>query len=122
MAFGVLLDFFEDLFETLRGKEFQGLLLLVLLVLLAGTVSYHVLEGWDFVDSLYFTVVTLTTIGFGDLAPKTSAGKLFTVAYIFVGLGLILAFINQTAKIALEKHHQRIMVREKNLKKTPSKK
>ena len=40
-------------------------------------------------DALYFSVTTLTTVGLGDLAPKTAPGKLFTVLYIFVGLGIV---------------------------------
>ncbi len=45
-------------------------------------------------DSLYFSTITLTTIGFGDFAPQTDAGKIFTIIYIGVGIGMILAFIN----------------------------
>ena len=122
MVLRTLLDFFEDLTETISGKDFQGLLILVILVILAGTMSYSFFEGWNLIDSLYFTVVTLTTVGFGDFAPKTDFGKLFTVAYLFIGLGLIFAFINQTAKTALEKHHQRIAMRESMMKQDSEKK
>ena len=55
--------------------------------------SYHYLEGWDFVDSLYFSVITLTTVGYGDFSPQTTGGKLFTIFYIFIGLGMILSFL-----------------------------
>lgn len=55
---------------------------------------YHFLEGWSYVDSLYFSVITLTTIGYGDFSPQTDAGKLFTIFYIIIGLGMILSFIN----------------------------
>ena len=44
------------------------------------------MEGWNLLDSLYFSVVTLTTIGYGDLSPSTAASKIFTIFYIFVGL------------------------------------
>jgi hypothetical protein len=44
------------------------------------------------VDAFYFSVTTLTTVGQGDLTPKTTIGKLFTVVYIFAGLGIILGF------------------------------
>jgi voltage-gated potassium channel len=49
-------------------------------------------------DSIYFSVTTLTTVGFGDPAPATAAGKIFTMVYIFVGLGVIGGFINVLAK------------------------
>jgi voltage-gated potassium channel Kch len=63
-------------------------------MILFGTVTYHFLEGWSWVDSVYFSVVTLTTVGFGDFAPQTDAGKIFTIFYIVMGIGMILGFIN----------------------------
>ncbi len=52
-----------------------------------GTVAYHLLEGWSLLDSLYFSVVTLATVGYGDLTPTTVPAKLFTVGYILSGSG-----------------------------------
>jgi len=43
--------------------------------------------------SLYFCVITLTTIGFGDFSPETTAGKMFTIVYVFVGLVFMMAFV-----------------------------
>ena len=64
------------------------------MIIITGTLVYHYLEGWSYIDSLYFSVVTLTTIGYGDFAPKTDEGKLFTILYIVAGIGMILSFIN----------------------------
>jgi hypothetical protein len=61
-------------------------------------VVYSVLEHWSLVDSLYFSVVTLATVGFGDLHPTTDASKLFTVGYIIAGIGIIAAFASELAK------------------------
>ncbi|MDN4474538.1 potassium channel family protein [Demequina sp. SYSU T00192] len=63
-------------------------------LLAVGTVVYHQLEGWSWVDSLYFSTVALTTVGFGDLTPTSDGAKLFTVAYLFVGVSILLAFLN----------------------------
>jgi hypothetical protein len=71
---------------------------LALLALATGTVVYRVVEGWSWVDSFYFSSVTVTTVGFGDLAPTRDASKLFTVFYIFWGIGIISAFINERLK------------------------
>jgi voltage-gated potassium channel len=49
------------------------------------------------VDSLYFSVITLATVGYGDLAPVTTAGKLFTIIYILVGIGLFVAVARHLA-------------------------
>lgn len=70
----------------------------VIVVLGIGTVVYRSLEDWSWVDSLYFSIVTLTTVGYGDLAPTTDASKLFTVAYLAVGVSLLGATFNEILK------------------------
>jgi len=71
---------------------------LSLFVLGLGTVVYRILEDWSWVDSFYFSAVTLTTVGFGDLSPTTTVSKLFTVFYIFIGISLIGALLNEFLK------------------------
>ncbi|MBK9559200.1 MAG: two pore domain potassium channel family protein [Candidatus Microthrix sp.] len=66
--------------------------------LLTGTVVYHLLEDWSWVDSLYFSVVTLATVGYGDLAPTTDLSKLFTVVYLVSGMSLLAAYFNEVMK------------------------
>jgi voltage-gated potassium channel len=77
---------------------FRMLLALVVSLLLSGTTFFTLVEGWSVLDSLYFSVTTLTTVGFGDPAPATALGKIFTILYIFVGLGVLGGFINVLAK------------------------
>lgn len=79
--------------QALRQPETRGLVYATVLILVAGTIFYRVVEGWRWLDSLYFAVVTLTTVGYGDLTPQTDAGKIFTMFYILVGLGVIASFI-----------------------------
>ena len=57
-----------------------------------GAVFYHLVEGLNYVDAIYFTACTLTTVGYGDFTPQTDAGKIFTAAYTFVGIGIFLGF------------------------------
>jgi voltage-gated potassium channel Kch len=64
-----------------------------------GTVVYSALEGWSVVDSLYFSVVALATVGFGDLVPTTDVGKLFTVGYIITGIGILAAFARSSPSV-----------------------
>ena len=84
--------------KTIRSfvndKEYRDLLLTTIVILLIGTVAYHYIESWSWLDAFYFSFITLTTIGFGDFAPTTDAGKVFTIIYITIGVGIILAFIN----------------------------
>lgn len=63
-------------------------------LILTGTVAYRLFEDWSWVDSLYFSVVAVTTVGFGDLTPSTDASKLFTVAYVVAGVTIITAYLH----------------------------
>ena len=86
--------FLRTIISFLKDKDYRDLLFTTSIILGFGTVVYHYLEGWDWIDSLYFSVITLTTIGYGDFSPQTTGGKLFTIFYILIGLGMILSFIN----------------------------
>ena len=86
-----------------RDPQFRTLTILVVVMLVGGSAFYYVVEGWSVVDSFYFCVTTLTTVGFGDPAPDTTLGKLFTTFYIFAGVSLIAGFINTVAKETLRR-------------------
>ena len=63
--------------------------LVVLLANLAGVIGYQLIEGWSFFDSLYMTVTTLATVGFGEVHPLTAPGRVFTIFLILVGVGAL---------------------------------
>ena len=80
----------------------------VMLLLGIATLVYHSLEDWGWVDSLYFSVVAGTTVGFGDLAPSTDASKLFTVFYILLGVAAITTYLNLSLRrMSLRVSHHR---------------
>jgi len=85
---------FKTLISFLRDKEYQDLLFSTTLLIGFGSIVYHYLEGWSWIDSIYFSIITLTTIGYGDFSPQTDGGKLFTIFYIIIGVGVILSFVN----------------------------
>ena len=89
---------FTALRAMLRDPEGKIILGWAVAQIVLGTIVYGWLEGWSPVDALYFSVVTLATVGFGDLHPTTDAAKLFTVLYIVVGLGVFAAFISELTK------------------------
>ncbi len=62
--------------------------LLIILILGFGTFGFHLIEGWSFIDSLFMTSITLTTVGFGEVHPLSDGGKLFTLVIIFFGAGI----------------------------------
>ena len=100
--------FCETIISFLQDDEYRDLLITTIIILMIGTLTYHYVEGWSVVDSLYFSVVTLTTIGYGDFTPQTDAGKIFTIIYIVVGIGMILSFIN-----TIQHHYTYMRYREK---------
>ncbi|MBU0635595.1 potassium channel family protein [Candidatus Micrarchaeota archaeon] len=99
-----LIQLARGVWQALRDPEIGGLIILVIGVLAIGTLFYNHVESWGIVNSLYFSVITLTTVGYGDFFPVTTLGKLFTIVYIFVGIGIILLFISKIAKTAWESH------------------
>jgi voltage-gated potassium channel Kch len=83
---------------TLRhDPQFVSLGLLAAVAIASGTGFYTLVEGLRVVDAFYFSVVTLTTVGYGDFAPQTDAGKLFTALYVLVGVGILLSFVTTVA-------------------------
>ena len=103
-----------------RDPQFRYLTFLVVITLLGGTIFYSLVEGWSVVDAFYFSATTLTTVGLGDLAPKSTVGKLFTVVYIFAGLSIILGFIDTVAKQTLSRHTGRVGREEGQEEDTPT--
>lgn len=83
------------------------LLAALIIIILGGTVFFHEVEGWTWVDSYFFTVVTLSTVGYGTPVPVTALGKIGTTVFIFVGLGIFALAIQQFAAYSLERreHH-----------------
>jgi voltage-gated potassium channel len=97
--FVMLRRFVRAIVDARRSDQaFRILLALVVSLLVSGTTFFTLVEGWSVLDSFYFSVTTLTTVGFGEPAPTKALGKIFTILYIFVGLGVIGGFINVLAK------------------------
>jgi hypothetical protein len=65
-----------------------------LTLLVIGTVVYKLLEDWSWVDSIYFSVIAVTTVGFGDITPSTDASKIFTVVYVLVGISIVTSYLH----------------------------
>jgi hypothetical protein len=75
-----------------EDPDFRALALTVFGLLGSGTIFYMLVEGWRFVDALYFSTIIVTTIGLGQGPPDSDAAKLFTIAYALVGIGVLVAF------------------------------
>ncbi len=100
-AFRYLRHLMGGLRFAFREPQVQALVLLAGSLIGVATVFYRLVEGWSIIDSLYFSVVTIATVGYGDLAPHTVLGKLFTIVYIFAGIGLFVAAATAIAQAVI---------------------
>jgi voltage-gated potassium channel len=81
-----------------RDPETKALPVVVGVLLLSGTIFYWSVEDWTIIQALYFSVVTLATVGYGDLTPTTDFSRIFTIIYIFIGLGVLVLFLSAIAQ------------------------
>ncbi|WP_204114338.1 potassium channel family protein [Shimia biformata] len=65
-----------------------------------GTVFFRYVEGWSWVDAYFFSVITLSTVGYGHPVPDTNIGKIGTTVFVFIGLGIFALVIQQVAEVA----------------------
>lgn len=99
----------HSIFKGVRSDpEFRSLAVLALIIVTSGTVFYRFVEGWSTLNSIYFTVATLTTVGYGDYSPTTTAGKIFTIAFILTGVGVIFAFLSRLVLFSVKGVEQEI--------------
>lgn len=77
-------------------------------VLLIGTFAYHWLEGWSYLDSLYFCVVSLVTVGYGDLTPTTPLAKAFTIGYVINGVVILLTLFDRIRVVRMRRFGNRV--------------
>lgn len=83
------------LVDVIQDRESRPVFLWAASALLVGTLVFHWLEGWSLLDSLYFSVVTLATVGYGDFTPTTPAAKVFTILYVINGISILLALLDR---------------------------
>jgi voltage-gated potassium channel len=67
-----------------------GAFIVIMVLITIGTTFYYFVEGWSWIDSLFFAVSYLTTVGHATMVPLTDIGKIFTSAYLLVGVSLAL--------------------------------
>ncbi|QBF31754.1 potassium channel family protein [Thalassococcus sp. S3] len=82
------------------------LVLSLMMVVLSGTVFFKLVEGWTWLDAYFFTVVTLSTVGYGSLVPATPLGKIGTTVFIFVGLGVFAFAVHQFGTFTMRKREE----------------
>ena len=90
-------------------------LVLLIAVTLVGTFGFMVLEQTSLFDALYFSIVTIATVGYGDITPSTPAGKVFAIFLIITGVGIFLGVIANTTDLLLSKREKKMRMEKLNM-------
>ena len=67
----------------------QKSIVFILILFFIGTIGYSFIEGWSLFDSLYMTIITLSTTGFKEFQPLSLAGRIFTMFLIILGISFL---------------------------------
>jgi len=104
-------------------KPFRLPLILTVLVMLVGTIGYVVIDNFTVLDAIYQTAITFTTVGFGEMAPVSQTGRIFTINLIIAGfavfssaLGILVNELNKGEIVAILKE-RRMLYKIARLKK-----
>ncbi len=89
-----------------KDEEFRFLFVFIILLLIGANIFYVKVEHWSVIDALYFSVMTMATVGYGDLTPVSDISKLFTTVYAFLSIGSFVSFTAKTVQLILEKHNK----------------
>jgi voltage-gated potassium channel len=95
------------------SKHLVIALTLSAIIVVTGTMGYMVIEGWDFLDALYMTVITISTVGFMEVQPMGDMGHLFTIVLVFVGVGFTLYVAAAVVQFMVEGRIRIIMGRRR---------
>lgn len=96
-----------------RIRHLVIIILVSALLLVLGTAGYMLIEAWGLMDALYMTVITLTTVGYGEVHEITQAGRIFTVILILLGVGFCLYVAGSVIEFLLEGRIRIILGRRK---------
>jgi voltage-gated potassium channel len=94
-------------------KHFFISILLSILLILSGTVGYVIIEGWNTLDSLYMTVITLATVGYQEVHPLSDTGHLYTIVLIIIGVGFFLYAAGAVIQFMVEGRVRKLMGRRR---------
>ncbi|CAM9431755.1 unnamed protein product [Sphacelaria rigidula] len=96
--------------EDMKSRVWLYALLGVVGYLCTGVIVYSTVSGMGVLDALYFCVVTLTTVGYGDLSAHKTGTKIFACFYILVGVAMVGAFLAQLVEMLLNRQEQMLLM------------
>jgi hypothetical protein len=84
-------------------------------IITVGTVGFMITEGLSLSDALYFSIVTVTTVGYGDISPVSSSGKILSILLIITGVGTFLGVVANATEMLLQRHERKVRMEKLNM-------
>ena len=91
------------------------LLIVFLIIIIAGTVGIMIFEDLSVQDAIYFNIVTITTVGYGDIHPTTPSGKILSIIIVVLGVGTFLGVVANVTEMALQKREKKARMEKLNM-------
>jgi voltage-gated potassium channel len=127
---GERMDYAEQLDREIQKEKERAKRKIIYALVMLGAVYvvaiavFHYAEGWNWLDSIYFTTSTITTVGYGDMVPHTAVGRIFTIPLMWIGIAVGFYFIYTIQDYGKHKVERRIdwtlehveRIKEKHLK------
>jgi len=98
-------------------QKFGLIIILIILVIFGGTAGYQIIEGWTFIEALYMTIITISTVGFKEVGQLSNAGRIFTIFLILGGIVVITSGISLIFSSIIEGTFGEIIRRQRMEKK-----
>ncbi|MBL7129339.1 MAG: two pore domain potassium channel family protein [Ignavibacteria bacterium] len=99
----ILKNLFLSFIDVWKDIEFRILFVLILLLLLTGTIFYSEFEDHSIVDSLFFSVMIMSTIGYENITLMTTGAKIFTIVFAFISIGVFIALGSKVAFVFVDR-------------------
>ena len=100
--------------NTLRFR-LQFYLITLLVIIIFGTIAFKTIEGVTLTEAFYFIIVTIATVGYGDIHPVTDAGRLLTIVLIVLGVGTFLGVVANATELMLNRREQQTITNKINM-------
>ena len=104
----------------IRMRQFMGRTsyfilsnVVVVFIVLAGSGGYMLIEGWNFIDSLFMTIISLSTVGYGEIHKLSDAGRIYTIFLIISGVGFFLYMAGIVVQVMVEGQIRKVLGRRK---------
>ena len=98
-----LISIAHGLIDVFADRRVRALVIFALTIIATATVLFWLIEVWPLVDAAFFSVVTISTVGYGNLTPVTALGKVVCMVYILLGLGVFVAAASAVADALIKR-------------------